>query len=91
LSASYLGVSEGTLQWVLYEQLKRIFRTEKKTSRTFNEKLREALGAAFFAKTIATVATYPHEVNLPKDIPDKGCTNTITPGALFNRRSETEI
>jgi solute carrier family 25, member 33/36 len=62
LSASYLGISEGTLQWVSYEQLKRIFRTEKKEARTFREKLGEALGAGFFAKLIATVITYPHEV-----------------------------
>ena len=62
LSASYLGISEGTLQWVMYEQLKRIFRTEKKEATTFREKLGQALGAGFFAKTIATVATYPHEV-----------------------------
>jgi solute carrier family 25, member 33/36 len=62
LSASYLGVSESTLQWVLYERLKRVFRTEKKVPTTFREKLGQALGAGFFAKLTATVITYPHEV-----------------------------
>jgi solute carrier family 25, member 33/36 len=62
LSASYLGVSESTLQWVMYERLKRIFRTEQKVPTTFREKLGHALGAGFFAKLIATVVTYPHEV-----------------------------
>jgi solute carrier family 25, member 33/36 len=62
LSASYLGVSESTLQWVLYEQLKRVFRTENKAPSTFNEKLGQALGAGFFAKLVATIITYPHEV-----------------------------
>lgn len=71
LSASYLGVSESTLQWVMYERLKRVFRTEEKkgvmggSKRGYKEKLGEALGAGFFAKLIATVATYPHEVHKP--------------------------
>ena len=62
LSASYLGVSESTLQWVLFESLKRVQRAERKAPVTYREKLREALGAGFFAKLIATVITYPHEV-----------------------------
>lgn len=64
LSASYLGVSESTLQWVLYERLKRVLRTEKKVPTTYREKLGQALGAGFCAKLIATVITYPHEVFL---------------------------
>jgi solute carrier family 25, member 33/36 len=62
LSASLLGVSESTLQWVMYEQLKRGFRTENKVPTTYREKLGQALGAGFLAKLIATVVTYPHEV-----------------------------
>jgi solute carrier family 25, member 33/36 len=62
LSASYVGISETTLQWVIYERLKRVYRVEKKERRTFRDKLGEALGAGFCAKTIATVVTYPHEV-----------------------------
>jgi solute carrier family 25 protein 33/36 len=63
LSASYLGVSESTLQWVMYERLKRIFRTEQKIPTTYREKLGHALGAGFFAKLVATIVTYPHEVS----------------------------
>ena len=50
----------------MYERLKRVFRTEEKkglmVKRGYKEKLGEALGAGFFAKLIATVVTYPHEV-----------------------------
>jgi solute carrier family 25 protein 33/36 len=62
LSASYLGISEGVLQWVLYEKLKRVMRTKDERPGTLREKVSEALGAGFCAKLIATVATYPHEV-----------------------------
>jgi hypothetical protein len=69
LSASYLGVSESTIQWVLYEQLKRrlVEGSDKLQEGTEAEStgrkiLRKALGAGFFAKLIATVVTYPHEV-----------------------------
>ena len=62
LSASYLGVSETALQWVMYERLKLIFRTENKAPTTYREKLGQALGAASLAKLIATTVTYPHEV-----------------------------
>jgi solute carrier family 25 protein 33/36 len=65
LSASYLGVSESTLQWVLYERLKRVFREGDAPPTTYREKLRDALGAGFFAKLTATVITYPHEVPSP--------------------------
>jgi len=65
LSASYLGVSESTIQWVLYEQLKRAgerWGGGERQEGTTKKILREALGAGFFAKLIATVVTYPHEV-----------------------------
>lgn len=60
LSASYLGVTEGTIQWTLYERLKRL------TANTeghggFQEWL-GMLGSAGAAKCVATVITYPHEV-----------------------------
>ncbi|GAB7359549.1 hypothetical protein MBLNU230_g6737t1 [Neophaeotheca triangularis] len=71
LSASYLGVSESTLQWVLYEQAKhslsrrqddlvRSGRTPTVWDRTveWTGKLTAAGGAKFFAALI----TYPHEV-----------------------------
>jgi solute carrier family 25, member 33/36 len=94
LSASYLGVSESTLQWVMYERLKRVFRTEKKVPTTFREKLGQALGAGFFAKLIATVVTYPHEVPSPwKYLSDRflGCEDTITAGSIDGRGSKEEI
>lgn len=71
LSASYLGVSESTLQWVLYEQAKRSLarrqndllssgRTPTYWDRTveFSGKLFAAGGAKF----VAALITYPHEV-----------------------------
>ena len=62
LSASYLGISETTIQWVMFERLKRVLRSENKAPTTYREKLANALGAGFFAKLFATVITYPHEV-----------------------------
>ncbi|KAI9068963.1 mitochondrial carrier [Trametes sanguinea] len=60
LSANYLGVTEGTIQWVLYERLKRLTaRTEGKGG------LQEwfgMLGSAGTAKCAASLITYPHEV-----------------------------
>lgn len=61
LSASYLGVTEGTIQWVLYERLKKL------TADTQNKGgLMEwfgMLGSAGTAKCIASLASYPHEVS----------------------------
>jgi len=58
LSASYLGVSEGIIQWTLYEQLKK---GAKKAEGGPLEWV-GMLGAAGGAKTIASLITYPHEV-----------------------------
>lgn len=71
LSASYLGVSESTLQWVCYEQMKLYLK--KRQSRLVasgrDPTLRDQmvnwsgkLGAAGSAKLFAAVLTYPHEV-----------------------------
>ena len=71
LSASYLGVSESTLQWVLYEQAKsylarRALRLEESGRRpTWWDNTVSAAGnltAAGAAKFIAALITYPHEV-----------------------------
>jgi len=54
LSASYLGVTEGVIQWTLYERLKRSLTKDG-----------DGLGqmvAAGGAKLTATFITYPHEV-----------------------------
>ncbi|MCJ1407441.1 hypothetical protein MMC19_001512 [Ptychographa xylographoides] len=71
LSASYLGVSESTLQWVLYEQLKLSLATRKEKldasgrERTLWDRTVEwngRIAAAGSAKLFAAVITYPHEV-----------------------------
>jgi len=72
LSASYLGVTESTLQWVLYERMKlSLARREAKRlatpgyQPTWLDNAEEWAGkfsAAAGAKGIAAVATYPHEV-----------------------------
>ena len=71
LSASYLGVSESTIQWVLYEQMKmylarreRISVDDGRRSTVWDRALGWGgkLGAAGTAKLFAAVATYPHEV-----------------------------
>jgi solute carrier family 25 protein 33/36 len=75
LSASYLGVAEGTIQWVIYEQLKKGLAERRKmaglTSNGSNrvvlggkaiEEWVDYLGAAGAAKFIASAITYPHEV-----------------------------
>jgi len=57
LSASYLGVTEGTIQWVLYERLKK--RVAGKGGAT---EWAGTLAAAGCAKFTASLITYPHEV-----------------------------
>ncbi|KAH9461009.1 hypothetical protein MJO28_009848 [Puccinia striiformis f. sp. tritici] len=63
LSASYLGVTEGTIQWTLYEKFKRlglhfIDDQDGRQEGTWSTKMFAAGGA----KLIATGITYPHEV-----------------------------
>ena len=71
LSASYLGVSESTLQWVTYEQMKKyLARREVQLVESGRDPgaLDEALAlggkaaAAGTAKLFAAIITYPHEV-----------------------------
>lgn len=71
LSASYLGVGESTLQWMLYEQFKAsLSRREERIQRSGREKTwwdrtvewTGKAGAAGGAKLIAAVLAYPHEV-----------------------------
>ncbi|WFD20869.1 Pyrimidine nucleotide transporter, mitochondrial [Malassezia caprae] len=59
LSASYLGVSESTIQWVLYEQLKRVQLRDRDPS---VPSVLPTVSAAGTAKMVATIITYPHEV-----------------------------
>ncbi|KAK5062825.1 hypothetical protein LTR84_004900 [Exophiala bonariae] len=72
LSASYLGVTESTLQWVLYERMKlSLARREAKRLATpgyqptwfdNTEEWAGKFSAAAGAKGIAAAVTYPHEV-----------------------------
>ncbi|KAI0295406.1 hypothetical protein B0F90DRAFT_1751469 [Multifurca ochricompacta] len=61
LSASYLGVTEGTIQWVLYERLKRLAASTNGQGGGLQE-WAGMLGSAGTAKCVASLITYPHEV-----------------------------
>lgn len=63
LSASYLGVTEGTIQWVLYERLKRLAANAEGTGGL--QEWAGMLGSAGTAKCVASLITYPHEVRSP--------------------------
>lgn len=60
LSASYLGVTEGTIQWTLYERLKLL--TAGTEGRGGVQEWLGMLGSAGTSKCVATLITYPHEV-----------------------------
>lgn len=75
LSASLLGVTESTIQWVLYERFKRIAETidghgrpssaaasSSDSSTASSPHWLTAILASGSAKALATVVTYPHEV-----------------------------
>ena len=73
LSASYLGVAEGTIQWVIYEKLKNSLAEKRRLKNDGAakgymiggkevEEWVDYLGAAGAAKFIASAITYPHEV-----------------------------
>lgn len=60
LSASYLGIVESTIQWVLYEHLRG--KTIKQKSGPASSSSWALMFAAGLAKSVATLLTYPHEV-----------------------------
>lgn len=71
MSASYLGVAESTLQWVLYEQMKKSLARREEVlvlsgkERTWWDHTVGWMGnatSAGGAKLIAAILTYPHEV-----------------------------
>ncbi|OJJ34144.1 hypothetical protein ASPWEDRAFT_42060 [Aspergillus wentii DTO 134E9] len=72
LSASYLGVTESTLQWVMYEQMKMYLSRREMAKRadpnyTYGtwddvEVWGGRICSAGMAKLVAAAATYPHEV-----------------------------
>lgn len=61
LTASYLGVTEGTIQWVLYERLKRLTASVE-GSGGIAQYWFSIIGSAGVAKCVASLITYPHEV-----------------------------
>jgi solute carrier family 25 protein 33/36 len=72
LSASYLGVTESSLQWVMYEQMK-MFLARREAAKLVDphhaasvwddvESWGGRIGSAGLAKLIAAAGTYPHEV-----------------------------
>lgn len=72
LSASYLGVTESTLQWVMYEQMK-MFLGRREEEKLVNpnheygywdtvELWGGRIASAGMAKLVAAALTYPHEV-----------------------------
>lgn len=74
LTASYLGVTESTLQWMLYEQMKlSLARREErlvasgKPPTVWDQTVAWGgkVSAAGLAKFVAALITYPHEVRLP--------------------------
>ncbi|ORE04734.1 mitochondrial carrier [Rhizopus microsporus var. microsporus] len=69
MSASYLGVAEGTIQWVIYENLKKKWSTSSNNNIQSNKiggKTAQDwighLGAAATSKFVAACVAYPHEV-----------------------------
>ena len=91
LSASYLGVTEGTIQWVLYEKLKRL--SVNAEGQGAISQWMGMLGSSGTAKFVASLITYPHEVCIPS-YPSLykaefylGATNT-TPSAKCKRRPQ---
>ncbi|ORY69265.1 mitochondrial carrier domain-containing protein [Leucosporidium creatinivorum] len=59
LSASLLGVTEGTIQWTLYEKFKSVANHGKRAEEQGGWRVSAAAGGA---KLVATMITYPHEV-----------------------------
>ena len=86
LSASYLGVTEGTIQWVLYEKLKRL-NTESQGKGGFREWV-GMLGSAGTAKCVASLITYPHEVHFLQ--PSRACPGTYGTSGPSNAASTTD-
>jgi solute carrier family 25, member 33/36 len=60
LGASYLGVTEGTIQWVVYENLKKL--SIAVDGQNGIPQWLGMLGSSGSAKFVATLIAYPHEV-----------------------------
>lgn len=84
LSASLLGVTEGTIQWSLYEQFKRIAKAGQAPGE--EDAGWRVSAAAGSAKFVATVITYPHEVvrtRLRQPLPPSGIAKYKSLGQTF--------
>jgi solute carrier family 25 protein 33/36 len=66
-----LGVTEGTIQWSLYEQFKKMARVNSGLQEGEEQTGWRVSAAAGAAKLVATVITYPHEVRVlpPPSLP----------------------
>ncbi|BGP21420.1 mitochondrial carrier protein RIM2 [Rhodotorula toruloides] len=85
LSASLLGVTEGTIQWSLYEQFKRIAKAGQLPGE--EDAGWRVSAAAGSAKFVATVITYPHEVvrtRLRQPLPPSGVAKYKSLGQTFS-------
>jgi hypothetical protein len=100
MSASYLGVTESTVQWVLYEQMKKaleereqriILSGRPKTLWDSTVEWTGNIGAAGSAKLVAALATYPHEVSstepsLRQKINNSSGRSHSSPSSAFRKR-----
>ena len=77
LGASYLGVTESTLQWVLYEKMKLAIAQREARVLASGQPMKASdrvlewtgkSGAAGAAKFVAALFTYPHEVGLASSV-----------------------
>jgi solute carrier family 25 protein 33/36 len=66
LGASYFGVAEATMQWVAYEQFKRLLLEHRAYAKedplASTKEALDLFAVAATAKFVASITTYPHEV-----------------------------
>lgn len=65
LSASYFGIVETIIHFVIYERLKRLLREyhkENSASKMDKNNVTDFMLAAGFSKSVASIMAYPHEV-----------------------------
>ena len=62
LSATYLGIFESVIYFVIYEELKKVFQLNNRRQSGENFKPLSLVFATMLSKIIATTIMYPHEV-----------------------------
>ncbi len=60
VTASYVGISETVIHWVIYEQLKQVFRKYHNIEHKNFIDFLSFMGAAAISKTTASCLAYPH-------------------------------